>query len=439
VLTERSGGSLQRQLQSLSGQASGRQARRLAAWTSGALRRRRTLGVVLNGVAKRALKGRPPQVVALLELFGYALLFHAEPLEELLASLHELGESKKVSAHVERVLTRLDAAIAERRDEPGEGDDLLPLGRERSIRFKKPVLGVSQRGPAGELGILYSLPDDLAGAWVAAFGEEQARELARAANDPAPLFLRANTLRTTPAELSAALREAKVDVLPTEVETALRLGPGGGSFRHTDPWRAGHFVVQDLTAQRVAPLLAPQPGERVLDLCAAPGGKTCHLAELARDQADVLATDLKAGRLRRVEQNAERLGLRSIRTQRLDGKRAAEELAEAGPFDAILVDAPCSNTGVVRRRPEARWRYDSRSQRRLTTEQSRLLEAVVPLLAPGGRLVYSLCSIEPDEGHERVEELLAAHPELERVHEELWLPGPERGDGGFAALLRLRG
>lgn len=436
MLTERGGGSLQRQLQSLSGQASGRQARRLAAWTSGALRRRRTLGVVLNAVAKRALKGRPPHVVALLELFGYALLFHAEPLDALLASLAQLGESKKVSAHVTHVLSRLDAAVAERLDEPGEGDDLLPLGRERSLRFRKPLLAVSQRGPAGELGILYSLPDELAASWVSAFGEPQARELARAANDKAPLFLRANTLKTDPGALREALRQAKVDVLPTELDAALRLGPGGGSFRHTDPWRAGHFVVQDLTAQRVAPLLAPQPGERVLDLCAAPGGKTCHLAELANDEAELLATDLKAPRLRRVEQNAERLGLRSIRTQRLDGKRAAEELASAGPYDAILVDAPCSNTGVVRRRPEARWRYDRRSQRRLTTEQSRLLEAAASLLAPGGRLVYSLCSIEPDEGHDRVEELLAAHPELERVHEELWLPAPKSGDGGFAALVR---
>ncbi|MBL4847643.1 MAG: methyltransferase domain-containing protein, partial [Planctomycetes bacterium] len=231
--------------------------------------------------------------------------------------------------------------------------------------------------------------------------------------------------------------EIEASLVGPSAPQALRLDEGRWRFRHTDAWREGTFLVQDLTAQRVAPLLAPQPGERILDLCAAPGGKTTHLAELSGDKAQIVACDLKMNRLRKIEQNLERLGLSSVETRRHDARYAAQDFAEEPPFDALLLDAPCSNTGVLRRRSEARWRFDVSSQRRLRKIQDELLRAALPLVRGGGRLVYSLCSIEVDEGRDAIAALRAEHPGLELEHEELWFPTPGGGDGGYAALLRV--
>ncbi len=442
LLASREKGSRQADLQDLAGQAAGPGARRLTAWTSGVLRHRRTLGVVLGAVAKRALKKGTPLAVAALELFGYRLLFGGEPREALLVELEGIGEGKKAREHVARVLAALEGAIAERVawTPAAEADDaLLPLSRSDAVRFARPLLGASRRGPAGRLGVLYSLPDELVAAWIAAHGEERAAELCRAANDPPPLFARVNRLRASAGELSAELAAAGVEALATELATGLRLGEGRGAFRHTDAWRRGAFSIQDLTAQRVAPLLAPAPGERVLDLCAAPGGKATHLAELADDRADLLACDVKPARLRKVEGGARRLGLSCLRTRRVDGRHATSDLADEAPFEAVLVDAPCSNTGVLRRRPEARWRYDRKSQQRLARQQADILAQAARLVAPGGRLVYSVCSIEPEEGSEQLRALVEGAGHLELEHEELWLPSPEGGDGGYAGRVLRRG
>jgi 16S rRNA (cytosine967-C5)-methyltransferase len=440
LLAERKPGSLQTRLGDLRTQGAGKRARRVSAWTHGALRRRRTLGVVLGAVAKRALKGRPPRTIAILELSAYRLIFEGEALSEVLADLDRLGESKKLRAHVDRVLGALEARIAGREALDaaalGEDDTLIPLSRTEQLRFDRALLGITERRLSTRLGVACSLPNPLVEAWLEAHGEETTRELCQAANDPPSLFLRANLHATTPEALVESLREDEVVVEPTDVAGGLRLG--AGRFRSTNAWREGWFSIQDLTAQRVAPLLAPVAGEGILDLCAAPGGKTTHLAELSGDAAKILACDLKEKRLRRIHQNVTRLGLSSIRTQRQDGHHAAEELAFEGPFAGILVDAPCSNTGVVRRRPEARWRYDRRSQARLTGAQRKLLEEAASLLAPEGRLVYSLCSIEPDEGSALVASFLETRPDLKLDHEELWLPSPLGGDGGYAARLVRR-
>ncbi|RMG19122.1 MAG: hypothetical protein D6731_00310 [Planctomycetota bacterium] len=423
-------GSLKLGLEELSGNERGT----TLAWVHGVLRRRRTLGHVLGAVARRALKGRRPELVALLEVLAYRVLYEGEETERALAGL---GGSKRSREHAQRVLLALDEAIAERVAGAAEGHDaLLPVGRSEAVRFRRPLLDVSRRGAAGRLALLHSLPDALVEAWIRDRGPEVATALCWAANDPPPLFARANPLWGDRSCLAAALAAEGVEATPVEGSpSALRLGAGRGRFRHTAPWREGALFVQDLTAQEAAPLLAPRPGERVLDLCAAPGGKTTHLAELAGDRARLLACDVSARRLRRVVENARRLGLASVRTQALDGTRPGA-LAGLGPFDAVLIDAPCSNTGVLRRRSEARWRYDRRAQRRLVTAQERLLAAGLGTLAPGGRLLYSVCSVERDEGEALVRRVLESHAEVRLAEEVLRLPTPEGGDGGYLALLR---
>jgi 16S rRNA (cytosine967-C5)-methyltransferase len=420
---------------------SGSQTGSYVAWVNGVLRRRRTLGVVLGAVARRALKKRSPDVVAALELCAFRLLFQGVDPARVRAQLGSFEASKKAREHIAHVLAALEGSLTERVTgsfdaEDDARDDLLPVSRTEAVRFNKPLLGIEARKPAGRLGILHSLPDALVESWLHTWGAEKTLAVCWSANDAPPLFARVQSLRTDVESLSAALKAEGVEATPrAEVAGALLLGEGRGRFRHTQSWRDGKFSIQDLTAQRAALLLAPQAGERILDLCAAPGGKTTGIAELASDQAYVLACDVKPRRLRKVEENARRLGLTSIRTRSANGKRPDAVDGEA-PFDAVLVDAPCSNTGVLRRKSEARWRYDRRSQQRIARTQEAILTTALTFVAPGGRLVYSVCSVEAEEGEALVAAVVERDPAWRLESQALHLPERDGGDGGYLALLR---
>ena len=177
--------------------------------------------------------------------------------------------------------------------------------------------------------------------------------------------------------------------------------------------------------------LAPKPGDRVWDVCAAPGGKTCHLAELMSNTGSIIATDIRPERLRLIEENRERLGADIISPQWIgeDGTGLPD-----GPFDAILIDVPCSNTGVLGKRPEARWRITASGIIELNRVQERLLSDALARLAPQGRAVYSTCSIEPEENSQLVARVLSRFPGIRFVEEASFLPG-QPSDGGYQALL----
>ncbi len=179
-------------------------------------------------------------------------------------------------------------------------------------------------------------------------------------------------------------------------------------------------------------LLDPGAGERVLDLCAAPGTKSTHLAELMGDRGQIIATDVSSQRLQRVQENVTRLGLKSI-TPVLIGQDLAG--LPAGPFDAVLVDAPCSNTGVMGKRPEVRHRLTPGDIDEHAQVQQRLLSAAATRVLPGGAIVYSTCSIEPEENSGVVSSFLGSTNEFELVSAREFFPG-QGGDGGYQALLR---
>ena len=165
----------------------------------------------------------------------------------------------------------------------------------------------------------------------------------------------------------------------------------------------------------------------------APGGKTTHLAELSDDGAQIIASDVTDHRLDRIRENVNRLGTQSVSIQKIDEDGVL--LKEAEPFDAVLVDVPCSNTGVLARRPEARWRFSESDLRELVELQERLLQRAVEKTRPGGRIVYSTCSIEPEETTEVVSKVCRQVPELTTESEQLLLPGAP-SDGAYQALLR---
>jgi 16S rRNA (cytosine967-C5)-methyltransferase len=244
------------------------------------------------------------------------------------------------------------------------------------------------------------------------------------------VFVRVNLLRTSRDELQQQFQANGLDVVAESLPEALRVS-SGGRVEEWPGYADGLFSVQDLSAMRAARRLMPPSGSRVLDLCAAPGGKSCHLAELMQNTGEVLAVDVAPHRLERIVENVRRLGLSSVHALlvREDGSDLPR-----GPFDFILADVPCSNTGVLGRRPEVVWELSPESISELTLIQSHLLRRAAERLNPGGQLLYSTCSIEREENEQLVQQFLAEHPQFSLQEEELLLPG-QPADGGYQALL----
>jgi 16S rRNA (cytosine967-C5)-methyltransferase len=300
------------------------------------------------------------------------------------------------------------------------------------------------RDPLEALATRCSFPTWLAARWVARFGREEAEALMRASNERPPLTLRANALRTTRDAIAERLAaEEGLAVRPTRhAPEGLVVGPGGAPAS----WRAfgdGSFAVQDEASMLVGRLLAPEPGATVADVCAAPGTKTTHIAELMADRGRVLAFDREPERLARVREAAARLGITVV-----DARDGAVDVLAPGfrdACDAVLVDAPCSNLGVLRRNPEVKWRRQPSDLGPASRQQSEILAAAATMVKPGGRLVYATCSLEPEENEAVVSAFLRGRPEFAidapdkfvlPLDPDGWLRcRPDRhGTDGFAAV-----
>ncbi len=267
-----------------------------------------------------------------------------------------------------------------------------------------------EREPLAHLQHALSLPQWLAQRWLRELGAEEARQLAAALLEPAPFSVRVNTLKTDRTSFLAALTAAGHRGEPT------RFAPEGVILREraAAPLPGdveGWYQVQDEASMLVAHLLAPQPGERLLDVCAAPGGKTTHLAAMTNNRAVITAVDLHPRRLRLVEQGAARLGCSGITTKSWDMTLFPPFIPVAS-CDGVLVDAPCSGLGVLRRNPEARWRLQPADIVVLGERQAMILTQAASLVKPGGRLVYAVCTLTPEETDQQVEDFLARHPDF---------------------------
>jgi 16S rRNA (cytosine967-C5)-methyltransferase len=257
--------------------------------------------------------------------------------------------------------------------------------------------------PAARIAVEHSLPGWIAGE-LAVAAPDRLDELAAAFARPAPLVARANRRRTTRDALIAELAAGGATTRPVaEAPMAIAID-GLGDPARSASFRAGRWTVQDTGAQRVGLIAAPRAGQRILDACAGVGGKSTHLAELADDAAAIDAADQLPAKLDLARETAARLGLASIRPVVCDLLDPAAPLAVA--YDLIVLDAPCSGLGVLRRHPDAKWRLVPADVPRLAELQRRLLDAVVPRLAPGGALVYSVCTFTRAEGPDQVAALV---------------------------------
>jgi 16S rRNA (cytosine967-C5)-methyltransferase len=224
------------------------------------------------------------------------------------------------------------------------------------------------------------------------------------------MVLRANTLRATREDLLAAMAGRSAAVTPTaHAAHGVRLEGVAASFIDTPAFREGWFQVQDEAAQLVGELAAPQPGEAVLDACAGLGGKTGHLAQLMGNRGTLVAADLTAGKLESLAAEMRRLGVGIVKPLAVDWQSGPGALG-ARQFDRVLVDAPCSGLGVIRRHPDAKWNADKRQLGAFGARQGDLLERLAACVRPGGLLIYAVCSLEPEETRDVLDAFLQGHP-----------------------------
>ena len=277
---------------------------------------------------------------------------------------------------------------------------------------------------AAPLAVRTSHPDFLLEKWTANFGADAALALTEWNNTPAPVLLRANTLKTTRDELLAALPGAE----PHPFHPLALHAP-----RIPIEWlERGLCYVQDPSTLAACDMLDPQSGDTILDACAAPGGKTTYLAALMRNEGRIIACDLWESRVVRLRENCTRLGARNTRVLVLDTMKESAEL-QPRSFDRILVDAPCSNTGVIRRRLDVRWRLSEEDFLRMPAQQLALMRRCAGLLKSGGTLVYSTCSLEPEENEHVAAEAARTIPGLRLESTRHIRPWVDSVDGAFCA------
>ena len=411
--------------------------RRLATHLAyGVLRRRGTLRALLAPLINRPPEEVEPWLWDALCLGAYQLALLTQiPVHAALNETVELASQfgrPRAKGFLNGVLRACSTLVTAEMTQ-GPAADALPLEGGTYRRLSRPALPSPQKQPVEYLAAAFGLPRWLASRWQDRLGPRESIRLGFWFAGPAPLTLRVNARRTTREQLLARLREAGLEAEATQEAAGIRLREAA-SVRELPGFAEGHFAVQDLSAMKVAPAVQVKPGMRVLDLCAAPGGKSTHLAELMDDAGEVIACDIDEGRLASIRELADRLGHACIRTQRIDPERA-ESLPE-GTFDAVLTDVPCSNTGVLGRRPEARWRLKPEDIQQLIMVQSRLLRLALDRVRPGGVVVYSTCSIEPEENAGIVRRILGERPGVKLEAEEATAPG-QPSDGSYWARLRV--
>jgi 16S rRNA (cytosine967-C5)-methyltransferase len=297
-------------------------------------------------------------------------------------------------------------------------------------KLARPILPDPLTDPDLYLAAAFSLPQWLANRWLDRYGPDECTRLGFWFNAPPPLWIRVNKLHTDRETYRIRLAAALIEAEPGEHPQSLRF-PEHHAVRDLPGFAEGDFTVQDHSSMLVASALGVQPGMHVLDLCAAPGGKLTHLAELMDNRGQITACDIDAKRLETVTALCQRLGVKGVETVLLkeDGD------PPAGPFDAALVDVPCSNTGVLGRRPEVRWRLKPNEFEYLVRLQTRLLILALERVKPGGAVVYSTCSIEPDENEGVVKAVLRGMRGVKLEAEHISVPG-QPADGGYWARLR---
>jgi 16S rRNA (cytosine967-C5)-methyltransferase len=393
----------------------------------GAIQRRSTLDHLIEGLAGRPTARLDPPLLAALRLGLYELLYlSGAPDHAVVADCVELSKTGR-----------------------GAGHGLVNAVLRRAAREGSAALFADLREDTPEhAAIAHSHPQWIARLWWQELGPPDALALMAADNEPGELALRVNTLRADPLAVARELT-SPVHTDPELPEALVLDGPL--DLHGSSAWRAGEVLAQSRAAMLVSHALDPQPGERVLDLCAAPGGKSTHIAALMGDEGEVLAVERNAARAAELRETARRLHATSVRVEVSD---AALPRPEGDAFDRVLVDPPCSGLGMLQARADLRWRITPEQVTQMAETQAAILDAGAHALRPGGVLVYSTCTISPSENEQQIEQFLARNSDFaledltneQQIHTHphaskllLTMPHRDHTAGFFIARMRRAG
>ncbi|MGD0626013.1 MAG: 16S rRNA (cytosine(967)-C(5))-methyltransferase RsmB [Thermodesulfobacteriota bacterium] len=358
----------------------------------GTLRWQARLDSAIHRTAKSPEKKIDPRLLHLLRTGAYQILFmdrvpHSAAVNESVRLAKALFKNDKISGFTNAVLR----SIARNKNQ-----EAFPPFESQPIEYITEAL---------------SHPRWMVERWVREFGPEIARKICAANNLRPPFTVRVNTLKTSREILQGRFAAAGIESLPTP------FSPEGLVLRQSpslpaDPlFREGFYFVQDEASQIISHLVNPQPGERVLDACAAPGGKSTHMAQLMEDRGEILSLDLYDPKLDRIRENCRRMGISIIQAFRVDASKPLP-FPQKITFDRILVDAPCTGLGILHRHPEAKWRQRPQDVQRLQRLQVALLKNVSSRLKPGGVLIYSTCTMTQEENDFVVDAFLSHHKDF---------------------------
>lgn len=405
----------------------------------GCMRNRGAINMIITKLADCPVERIPSNVLSVIRVGAYELIYSPETAEY--AVVNEAVENakavagKKQVAFVNAVLRQIARHIKNRQARLSEINvqKTLPQTLSTGCEFDADILPNPEDSPADFLSNAFSLPKWLINDWLNEYGKELARQICFASNRKPGIYIRPNILKTTTAELAEKLRVADIEVeIVTDSEMIMVQSPW--AITELPGFADGLFSVQDISAARLLRLLQPKPQWTILDLCAAPGTKTTQLAEMTADKAKIVATDIDGDRLEKVKENIARLGIKSVTVIKYEKLFKNSRFSQ---FDAVLLDVPCSNTGVLAKRVEARYKIKPKAIQELAEVQNGLLKTAASMIKPQGKICYSTCSIQNYENSGLVKEFLRKNPALELKAEQLTLPSAQNfdHDGGYAAIV----
>jgi 16S rRNA (cytosine967-C5)-methyltransferase len=409
--------------------------------TFGTIRNRVAIDIVLAIIAETPPKRIKPDLINIIRIGIYELVY--QPQTPDYSIINEAAENTKTLAgqkqvgFVNAVLRKVASNIVNRCVALSGANPRKTLLHDAytGCEFAKCLLPDPETAAAEYFSAAFSLPAWLVKTWLDEFGPDETRNICIASNRRPSIYIRPNTLKATTYKLAERFTEAGIDYDITPDDSMIYLR-SRHSVTQLPGFDEGLFTVQDLTA--AAPLKALQfsPGSLILDMCAAPGTKAAQLAELTYCEARILATDIDKNRLEKLHQNIERLGHTCIEVIPYD--RLHEYLAKAGQPDFILLDVPCSNTGVLARRPEVRHRLRQKAVDKLARTQAEILNSAASLIKSTGRICYVTCSILNQENAKVVADFLSDNPNFVLESQLLTLPSAERfdHDGGYYAIIK---
>ena len=357
----------------------------------GSVRRMRAIDFIIDKLATKKSSQQPPDLRTILHLGLYQLQY-----------LNHIPPSAAVNTTVQ---------LAKENSFSGLSSFVNGLLRQY-IRLTEtdlnPLTITNYKSSVERLGILHSFPDWLVELWIEQIGETETEQLCEWFNQSPTIDLRINPLKSSIAQIETAFQAQNISTsrIP-HLPQALRLNGSTGAIQNLPGYSEGWWTIQDSSAQLVTHLLDPQPGEIIIDACAAPGGKTTHSAELMQDTGTIYACDKTASRLKKIKENADRLQMKSIKIHTGDSRQFPEFINIA---DRVLLDAPCSGLGTLHRRADARWRHTPENIQQQSQLQSELLANVAKFVKSGGVLVYATCTIHPLENEQVVRSFLDNNP-----------------------------